>query len=89
MRHSRNGRAFFLYLFMEIIAIITLASALIATLIISHFERKDLYDRLMSSGVIEYKSLKETPNQLSVAPDETLSLEDAREEIENDFTKHG
>lgn len=74
---------------MEIIAIITLAVALIATLIISHFERKDLYDRLMSGNVIEYKSLKETPNELSAPKDDTLSLEEAREEIENDLNNNG
>jgi hypothetical protein len=70
---------------MELIAIITLAVSLIATLIISHIERKDLYDRLMSKDVIEYKSIKETPNQLVSEPDETLSLEDAREEIDKRF----
>jgi len=74
---------------MEIIAIITLAVALLTTLVVSHFERKDLYDRLMSSSIVEYKSIKEEPNQIQEDDDETLSLEDAREEIVKDLNNNG
>lgn len=39
----------------------------------------------MSGSIIEYESLKEEKNDIAPITDDTLSLEDAREEIEKDL----
>lgn len=43
----------------------------------------------MAGNLTEYQSIKEVENKIETTNDETLSLEDAREEIENDLINNG
>jgi len=69
---------------MTIILIIILAIIVLVSLILGYIERKDLVDRLMSKDLIEYKSLKEEPNQLEDENQNLISVFDAKEEILNE-----
>lgn len=69
---------------MEIILIIILAVITLVSLILGYIERKDLLDRLMSKNIVEYKSLKEEPNELGEENPNLISILDAKEEILNE-----
>lgn len=49
----------------------------------TEIERRDLYDRIQAGTLPQYKEHTEAPNEVVEEEDETLSLEDAREELEN------
>jgi len=66
-------------LIISILAVITLVS-----MILGYLERKDLVDRLMSKDLVEYKSLKEEPNEISEPDNNLVSIFDAKEEILNE-----
>lgn len=53
-------------------------------MILGYLERKDLVDRLMSKDLVEYKSLKEEPNEISEPDNNLVSIFDAKEEILNE-----
>ncbi len=80
MRHPKQG----VFFDMEIAIIITLTLITLATLVLSHIERKDLVDRLMSKDLVEYKSIKEEPNELTDDNVNLISVLDAKEEIMNE-----
>jgi hypothetical protein len=70
---------------MELAFLITYSIVLIVVLVISHLERKDLYDRLMSKTLVEYKdNIKEEANKIAEPKDDTIPLEDAHDELFGD-----
>lgn len=61
-----------------------LAISLITTLILSYLERRDLNNRLMAKSLedLRINTQKEEKNQIPQEEEELLTLEEAREEIE-------
>lgn len=49
----------------------------------NEIERRDLYDRIQAGTLPQYKEHVDAPNEVVEEEDETLSLEDAREELES------
>lgn len=68
---------------MEILIIISLLIITLTVLVLSYFERKDLVDRLMSRDIVEYKSLREEPNEFDETEENLIPVFDAKEEILN------
>lgn len=69
---------------MELAFLIIYSIVLIVVLVISHLERKDLYDRLMSKNIVEYKSIKEEENKIPEENPDMIPLEDAHDELFGD-----
>jgi hypothetical protein len=63
-----------------------LGCLLLIVLVLSYVERKALVDRLMAKDLTDFKANTDKPekNQES-PPDDTIPLEDAMEDIEEDY----
>jgi hypothetical protein len=55
---------------------------------ISYRERKDLYDRLMSKDLPEFKELTEKQEEEEEVVDNRVSLEDARDELTGEIDEN-
>ena len=78
---------------MEIIVIIGLLGYIAYKEYVSHKERKDLYDRIMTHSLSDYKYVSEKPEPneedkedeeiINIPTDDSLLSEEIKEEIEN------
>lgn len=60
-----------------------LVGTLLVHFVLTHFERKDMLDRLMAKNLPEYKdNIKPEENQLEEEdPDETVAIEEAESDL--------